>query len=407
MKKNVFKSIILPIIIWLTASVTVVALACSILWLLVFGIKSLFWLEETVYHRPAIIEHTYVKKIQDESNNFYFLDGENILKNNIDNKLERIDVIDKNVIPTLFSSYCDYNNNRLLFYGLLNKNILGVDRGIVIYDNTFEIVKVIPEDYTVSCMSIDNEFLYCYCYRYLQNEHRNHYCLIKYNIESLDRVVLADDFMAGNVYSDENVTLFVQYAAGNHLVLYNTKNSIFYSNIDKFSCFEATKKTITGQIDNRTLKINYLEEELFFNLPFEKTYFYDNVYVNEEYLLVGVMEYIANDECDPTWWSYGCICHYGRSLLLRYDFESKEFSIVQNYDTGTVLVDYDEFGSNYYHDGKLYNHNTVVKECSTIKPSGEIIIKGDNHYSFDCDYWIVGFDSEEPYAFVYEPYNYK
>lgn len=398
--KKVSRSVVLHLFIVLAISTLGAGLLIASPWIIV-GIISLMPSEEHIYHKPAIINSQNVKKIQKETGGCYFVDGLEVYESTVDNKLKKSDVLNDKGIASVYSS--SYDDEFLFFYCLTKQEVFGGDKGIVVFNNSFEMILFLREEYNVSAMTIFNGFLYCYCNYYLAEKHQSFYCLIKYDIETLERTVLTDDFGIGDIINDNGLTLFLHYTGGNDLQLYKTTDGKYSCLYSSFACYETNKKVINGRIDNNFLKINYLDVEFSFRLPYETSYFCDNVYVNEDYLLFGVREYLFNDECDSTFWSNRCICHYGRSSLFKYDFETQKLFLIDNYKTGTVLLDYEEGESKYYCDGHFYINDASVKDCSTIKPNGLITIEGDNHKSSDRDYWFIGFEKNSPYLFVFEP----
>ena len=78
---------------------------------------------------------------------------------------------------------------------------------------------------------------------------------------------------------------------------------------------------------------------------------------------------------------FPCICSLGKSKLYSFDLVSKELEVLNEFDSGTFLIDYDLNKVGYYFNGGLYIDNTLAKSCDKIKEGNLEKIRGKNYFS--------------------------
>ena len=354
-----------------------------------------------VFHKPEIVDGPFDTFFADEKGNTYFYYESRLYKCNSKEKCERANVSFDENYELVDKCHCIGNDFWYFYVTLIEKKVSGIDR-IVITDKDFKIVDYILTDDTIRDMVVWNGYLY-YCYDYWDaSEEPNHeYCvgLSKIDLSTLKKTVIHEKCVNGNVYHDEETSIFLQLYPVEHHIMVVGEN-YFCSSYSEFICFQNDYGTISSRINGDLLYVEYQNKSLSFSLPFKKTRFYDYVYARNNSLIFAVNEYIKNEQCVPTW-AEKCICHYGRSLLYKFDLNSGCLSMICEYESGTVLVDYDENGSSYYFDGGLYFHGRLVNECHKITPEEEIAIKNNDYFHHDSNHWFISLNDENGQLYLF------
>lgn len=376
MKKSAFKSIILPIIIWLTASATIIAFACSF-WYIFFGLISLFPVEEKVYHRPAFILNQPECLFGDDFGNAYaYTQGiSGLYKFDEDNNISLYDAFERE--ERMITSACSNKTNLFVFS---YKYSSPVDFRVDIFNKRMEIVKVIYLNNRVTCSVATEKNLYSLSL-YYSEEKSSLYRLIKYDISSFEELLLMDNFETNSLFVDGENKLFLQENDNSSRCnLVNvTKSEAYHCYSAKVFCYHPFYGTFFVENSGNQISINRQEKQCLYSSSFEHQRLYNKVYIVDDYLLFAIREYVENDECLPRCGG-DCICHFGQSMLLIYDFANNCFLEPKVYPVQSVLLDYDLTGSFYYYAGGLYNHNSFVRTCQTINNNGTITVR-DGYYS--------------------------
>ena len=393
-KHRVLKLIILCVLLPVCAISTIVGGFFAFVWV---G----FRFETKEYHRPSIVYGLPDYVFQDSDGKTCFIKNNRIYRVTNDESIEKIEINydDKNEL-TMSCCYAD-DSYIYSFLTLIGKSVVGIDR-IVIIDKSLQISKTIYTEDFIRSMVVDGDNLY-YCYEYVtsNNDYNNQHCygLAKYNLSTSEKTLLQDKIDLDCPFSNDNITLFLESSNYVYLRLTNVSEGTYLTWNGNFSAYHSNFGTVHFSLDNECLIAKLSNKELSFKLPYKKASFYNCLYMKDECALFGISECLENKECMPHY-TDRCICHFGRSSLFKLDFNSGELSTVSNYETGTVLIDYDENGSKYYYNGGLYNHESFINSCPIIKPSGEITIKGDNYSTKDGEHWIFLFDYLKAKAFV-------
>ena len=374
MKQSKFKSIVLPIIIWLTASAIVIAFACSF-WYIFFGIASLLPEKEEIYHRPASILDQPNCVFDDELGNVYTLTygRYDFYQYNSDNKSNSYNLFKEE--ERVIISAC--TNESSLFVFSHGKSVGYL---MDIFNKKMEITQTININYyVISAIVVDN-YLYCLTHNYSESK-ASSYGIIKYNLSSFEKECLTEDVEINSLFIDGQVQFFVQkdYTHSNCELVYIAKNETFFYRSTPMLCYHSIFGKISIQNKEGKIIINCSGQECVFASNFEQLSLYSKVYILDNYLLFGVREYLHNNDCVPRWGDK-CFCHFGQSLLLTYDISNNCFLEPITYPAQSILIDYDIDGAIYYHNSGLYNHDEFVRTCRTIDNEGTIIVK-DGYYS--------------------------
>ena len=363
----------------------------------VFCVGCSFFSEfKETFHKPEIVDGPFNTSFFDAHGNQFFFYGGWLYECNANGKCERYKIkFDENY--ELDDSIHFVDDNFLYFYVTpIGKSVPGVDK-IVIMTKQFEEVTSIYLDDDVRDMVVINGYLY-YCYFDRLDNYNHNIGLAKINLNTFEKTLISGKCENGCVYNDQ-VPLFLQlYLDKCHIIVLD--DNLFYSTGLSFTCYDSNFGTISSTINEETLIIEYQSGLYSFQLPYKKSSFYDYVYVKGDSIIFAIREYIDNSDCVPTW-ATRCICHYGRSSLYKFDLKTNDLKTTCEYDTGTVLIDYDETSSSYYCDGRLFRHGLFANECHKIIPEEEITIINNDYFHHDRNRWYIYIDDEKANVYLF------
>lgn len=236
------------------------------------------------------------------------------------------------------------------------------DCKIIALDKNMRLQKQVDSvDYIKSLVCFNNS-IYCLC-------GWDDFFIKKYSIDSFEETHLCEKIETKQMFQDGEVRLYVNQLCDLCVVGANTRYTCSDEAID---CWHNDYGVIECLINDNRLCVIQNGEEKVFSLPFEDQFFYNYAYIDGNYLIAAVREYVENDQCPPL--VKRCFCHFGRSSILRYDLKKQTFLEPINYENQTILIDYDFDGAQYYFDGALYDHNIKTRDCQKIEIKGTIKI---------------------------------
>lgn len=241
------------------------------------------------------------------------------------------------------------------------------DCSIVAFDKDMNVIKQIKSGEYIGRLAATDNSLYCLC------GFEDDYYLKKYSLDTFQEITIGDIKRKG-ILEDEGTVI---YLSEYHDLFIADSGKHFHGSIDKFDCWDSAYGLIEGQINNSTLKISIDNEICSLMLPYNKTLLYNNVYIQNGYLVFAIREYIEDDDC-PLGAEDVCFCHFGRSSLLRFDLLDKDFLEPIEYNHQSILIDYDFDGAQYYYNGALYDKGIKKRDCRNIAIHGtKKMIEGD------------------------------
>ena len=104
-----------------------------------------------------------------------------------------------------------------------------------------------------------------------------------------------------------------------------------------------------------------------------------NAFLIDNKVVFGAYDYIENKDCG-NYSGYYCICNQGKSFLYLLDLDTKQLNLMNEYEAGTFLIDYDLDGAKYYYDGGLYINNVFYRECEKIEPGPIETKRGESYF---------------------------
>ena len=355
--------------------------------------------EASTFHRPANVVNLTNNYFQINNSDSYFLKGESLYKTSSDEKIEEINIsFGKEGEQKIFCSY--YDGHCFYFYvHLLHKSVEGIDR-IVVTDTSFnETQSIYINDNIRTMMTIGDYLYYFYDCSLIDGAYEYVYGLAKINLLTLEKTIIEEniDYEKDYFFIDGESIMLLQCDNLSRSKLSNAKDGLFYTwNRANFSCYHPAFGKINLSKDKKSLSIKYDKKIVKMDLPNEHLVFYDYAYIKDESLLFGLYEYLVHDDCTSNY----CICHYGTSSLFKLDLNSGLVSTIAEYDSGTVLIDYDEYGAEYYYNGGLYDHDRFIEECPKIENRETVSVASRTVPNNLIDYYYLGYFEGKVHLYV-------
>ncbi len=355
------------------------------------------------FHKPVVVDTQPQKKAYDANGNLYTYNIQSAkgTKYFPDGLKETFDIkIDFSVTSKEIFDLC--SNKTHIFVGVYYYIHKDTDfeflYKIHIYDKNMSELKIIDTGKHVVSIVANDSFLYCCYSEYDSATDSYNYGLLKYSLNDFEETILPNRISINDYYLDDETIVFLQQCNpfSNHYNLCLVDDGFFLTSEKNFTCFHPKIGLVSVTSNPNKISISYLNKNLEFDIPFQNSSFYNYVYVEGDYVIFGLKEFLENEECVPDLGHYGnCICHYGQSLLMKYDLKKDCFLETMTYSYHTVLIDYDFNGAYYYFDGGLYNHGVLVKECEKLETNETIIITG-GYYVFAAEKYLslVYFDNK-------------
>ena len=128
--------------------------------------------------------------------------------------------------------FCSYFDGVYFYYFVLPDGRYMRDGKIIIMDCNFQLIKTVSENVSddIRSMTADGSFLYCFSeYR---KGYEAHGCLFRYNLITLEKTILVDDFNYGDYFTDGSLTIFLEdfYVGQKRLVKTGSNHYHYYYN---------------------------------------------------------------------------------------------------------------------------------------------------------------------------------
>lgn len=343
-----------------------------------------FSFAEHTYHSPSIIDNKRDLCVFGNDNEYIYCDRTLFKANNFG--------FYEQYYPTSFEK----GNIRALCaddkYIVVSLLVDGVEpyRCMALCDLNFNVISSINMENDTVAMFLNNDSLYCLeMYNDYSPNYHWHYELYKYSLTSFKKETLNENYCEGDLFFDDGLSFMLQKCDEN-FYLRKIENGHFYSSYYHSVFCNSSMNTIELDVVSKELSISYNGLQHLFNLPYEKSLLYNDIYIHEDFLIFGISEYVENDKCFPLSSAKRCVCHYGCSSLMRFDFSTSSLEIIQNYPNGSILVEYGNTDFVYYYKGCIYKNDAVLKQCDTIKIGDDVVIKGDSFSSaYDSNYLLL------------------
>lgn len=224
-----------------------------------------------------------------------------------------------------------------------------------------------------------------YLYICLRDTRSNVDSLFRYDYMNNSMVLIAGDVADGNTYNGEDINLYLKtYDYWNNdrcIGKYTDKTRLLGSKNNYFT------NSIGVRLSDNHVVINSNGTTKAFNKEFPFTDFYKKVYLIDNQLIFGAYKYEPSDLCVSNTIAL-CECSIRESYLYKYDILNNNLSLINSYESGSFLIDYDLDGAAYYYNGGLYVNNVLQKECEKIEPKE--LTNSDNPTT-DEDDWHLSY----------------
>lgn len=243
----------------------------------------------------------------------------------------------------------NFENNNEYFVIKKYDNEL-VEQESIYFDNSRFIIEI----------ECDSEFLYWTA----RDRKTSTITLERYSFYSKKVELVLDKIDTSQAYTSNHTRLFFNSNGSMNKYELKTKLIPEYTNGKRFlktDCLEL-------QADKGEIRISDSGKEFVFKDRDKNNAVYDKAYIIDDKLLFATYSYRNNTECA---YSKTCVCSKNKSYLYTFNLESNELLLVDEFETGTFLIDYDFNSVAYYFNGGLYLNDALVRECEKVE-TGEI-----------------------------------
>lgn len=261
------------------------------------------------------------------------------------------------------NEYLNYecgSSNSKYFFSALNPSSSDIGR-IESFNKSFEMVSStnIGKDVRI----VDIECTEQYVYTTVRDNETKIYSLIRFDCLLKEMTILIDNLNDINNYEDSDVRLFFKKSAGSdyYMSKYENTRLLFLGN-HRYS------PTVDLYLsDDSIVIINNGEQHLF-----EKEYDFNELY-NYAYLIDGKIVFatyknVLNNECGSLNNLNGeCICGINESYVFSFDTITNEVQLINRFEKGAFLINYDLQETRYYYDGGLYINDRLIRECEKVE----------------------------------------
>ena len=327
-----------------------------------------------VKHKPSYLHQARIA-FKDNNNNAYFstifdLVGYNFSESDYNENSQLSEIV--NISSKRIVEFDDYIALTSYDY---ETNLCDIR----VYNKNFELMLLDTFDDSVAILDIvgRGETLY-----YLQKDLSNgHTSLFSLDIQTRSSSLLLPRVEPLTTYSgsDVKITFGELDAWGRRMAILGNKTQFLSVHLgDKFCKY---CDGIFVALNNKKFTITYEDFSYEFKNNLALDTFYDKCYLIDDNVVFAAYKNKKTIWCGRYSDTAPCICSFGTSVLFSFDLITKKLSVINSYEPGTFLVDYDMSGSKYYYNGGLYVNDCFLHTCETIKPSQLQIIAGQNYYS--------------------------
>ena len=189
--------------------------------------------------------------------------------------------------------------------------------------------------------------------------------LYRYNLETEEIALIASDLQKTGSYCDEDVHLF--FDSFFFLGKYDTKTFLTRHIYDDDRSAFLKADDLELRITSKNIKItNQGQDYTFQNKWGSEWWRYKAVLINDS-LIFATYHNVKNNKCGSLDSTGRCICGMKESYLLCFDVKTNELRLLNEYDSGTFLIDYDLENVAYYYKGGLYLNGVLSQECELVE----------------------------------------
>ena len=332
-------------------------------------------------HRPAVLNRTG-DVFSDADGNVYCYQSRGIYRYDsldVTKQPQRMSFVDEN--GESLGLQCMSRDDSYFYVGLHDGNRGGhTNYTIQVFDQHFDMVDsmTFQDEMAIDGMCAVDGNVY-YVLRDIKNDnYRTLYC---YNVNSKERVTVKDNIEKDTrVINGEHEIYYDQIY---YLQITTSKTKLNYWWDDKLDNSHLFFEDVFDLcFDTKSIYLTFNGEKCTFEKDRNFNTFCSKATLVDNKIIFATYEYIKNKECG-NYRDYYCICNQGKSFLYVLDLDTKELNLIDEYEVGAFLIDYDLEGAKYYYDGGLYINNVFYRECEKIEPGPIETKRGENYFRFE------------------------
>ena len=245
---------------------------------------------------------------------------------------------------------------------------------IKIFDKDLSLLKEWFFDDCQKVIDLEEKDGYLYCV--VKNNSTGKFSLNSINPFGGEEKILVEDIKKTAVYRNDNTTICADVSGilvpGFCIAVSKEKTKLILNNECWFD------NVCSPLFADDSIIVKYENNSYSFKNENGHLCLYKNIYLINNQLLFAAYEKVENKECGGN--GRFCICSLGKTFLYSFNLLSKELILVQDYEAGAFLIDYDLDQVAYYYNGCLYLNSFSIRECETIKVGELERIKGQSFF---------------------------
>lgn len=282
---------------------------------------------------------------------------------------------------------CSTNNSKYIILGLRTNDYRGLTK-IKIFDKSLSLIDTLSSDnqnIAYRGMVCTDDFLY---WREEDTKTaKNH--LYQYSFSSKTIETIADNLTSHDSYEDDNISFFCNRT---ELSKYSEKTRLLSESIG--NNYYLFTNEIQLSYKGNTIVLQNSKQSITFDIDKKFNDIYSKAYLIGNQLLFAIYRHKNDANCGYSH-DGGCICSWKESYLYAVDLSTNNLRLIKEYEPGTILIDYDLQGAQYYYNGCLYDHDVAKRECEKITPGeSKVMDYFDYFQTSKLDYHISYYNGE-------------
>ena len=189
--------------------------------------------------------------------------------------------------------------------------------------------------------------------------------LYRYNLETEEIALMASDLQKTESYCDEDVHLF--FDSFFFLGKYDTKTFLTRHIYDDDRSAFLKADDLELRITSKNIKIKNQGQDYTFQNKWGAYWWRYKAVLIGDSLLFATCRNIKNNKCGSLNNVDCCICGMQESYLFCFNTKTNELELLNEYEPGTFLIDYDLENVAYYYKGGLYINGALAKDCELVE----------------------------------------
>lgn len=270
-------------------------------------------------------------------------------------------------------------------------------------NSTFSTIKIFDKEFNMTKSFDVNEGhirgLSCSetgVYWTLRTNDENVPSLYRYDIEKEKISLVASNVEKKGFYKDDDIHLFFDDFYS--IWKFDTKTYLtrYVYDDDGYAFLKADGLEL--RITSKNIEIKNQGQDYTFKNKWGSYWWKYKAVLIDNFLLFATCRNVKNNKCGSLSNVDRCICGMKESYLFCFNTETNELKLLNEYESGTFLIDYDLENVAYYYKGGLYINGVLSKECELVED-----VKEEPFGIFDewTDYqkeYFVGFSNNTFYG---------